>query len=164
MTKKLAIATILALSTAACATAPAQVERVVLLDPARGSELLRTCSRQSPVGASTYFTPSAPEITALETSLARILTLETADIGPAADFAVDPASYRREYVGYTVNGERMIYGNFVPVGAARDAVPTIVCDGGPAFFGVEYAIDAQAVKTVRFDGGFGGGTVQDIER
>lgn len=157
-----ALSAALVLGATACTTIPVEPERVVLLDPARGSALFQTCSRTPIIGASSFFTPSASEITTLETRLAQVLALRTDAIGPASNFAFDPGSYRREYVGYIADDERMIYGNFAPIGLAGERVPTVVCDGGPAFFGVEYAISSNTVRAVRFDNSLGGPSVDDI--
>ncbi|RJY08830.1 hypothetical protein [Aurantiacibacter aquimixticola] len=162
---KLAPIAIAATLLSACATTgDFSPERVVLMDPERGAAALATCSRASPMATGGFFTPSPAEITGLESDLATLLSTSREDVGPAASFAIDPSSYRREYIGYEQNGARMIYGNFLPVGMSSDRAPTTVCDGGPAFFGVEYAVADGRVSAVRFDGSIAGRVQEDILR
>ena len=67
-----------------------------------------------------------------------------------------PTGWRRQYIGIVRNGERFIYGNFYPVGsgvaAGRLTQPLIICDGGPAFFGVEYDLKAGRISHLAFNG------------
>lgn len=52
-------------------------------------------------------------------------------------------SYHRQYIGVVVNGEQLIYGNFYPnenffiKNSKSQAV--VICDGGPAFWGILYS-------------------------
>ena len=47
----------------------------------------------------------------------------------------------------------MIYGNFAPLEYRNDQGAVIVCDGGPAFFGVEYDVERRQITGMAFNGG-----------
>ncbi len=141
------------------------------MNPEHGAATLATCSRNAPMATGGFFTPSPADITKLESDLATLLSISTENAGQSASFAVDLSSYRREYIGYQRDGARMIYGNFLPVLRRSNPVrmrsnglPTIACDGGAAFFGVEYAIADGKVEAVRFNGSLGGRAQEDILR
>lgn len=66
-------------------------------------------------------------------------------------------NYAVEVIGMVHLGRRFVYGSYYPL-AMQDGIkeapagPTIVCDGGPTFFGVE--IDAATGRTthIAFNG------------
>ncbi|BBC72399.1 conserved hypothetical protein [Altererythrobacter sp. B11] len=148
-----------ALLAAGCAAQTAGLPRGAHLVAAQAApEIFHQCSREAPEFTGGSFVPEAADIARLESALAPLLSAhaETPGIAPALRFAGDPASYARQYAGYTVDGRRMIYGNFVPgslpegMDMARQAA--VVCDGGAGFFGVEYDVARQAITRVAFNG------------
>ena len=162
----------LALTLGACTTSQDMGrENVVLIEPDQGQMLLAQCSRPSAPNDGEFFTPSAGDITALETDLGSVLQsersayLKPGDPAGAFDWPLDPSSYVRQYVGYESNGRRMIYGNFLPGSTVSGpSRPAVVCDGGPQFFGVEYDVAARQVVRVAFNGGLAGPFYQPILR
>ncbi len=52
----------------------------------------------------------------------------------------------REYAGFTRKGRRYLYGSFGPTSGIG------VCDGGPAYFGVEFAMPGGEVTHVAHNG------------
>ncbi len=106
------------------------------------------------------------EIIAMEQALAQLLPALAARDGytPGTENP-DPLTYRlndprwqREVFGITRSGKRLIYANFVPADIMPDQrhMPTNVCDGGPAFFGVEFDPAAGQVTHIAFNGALGG--------
>lgn len=175
--RSLTPALILALS--ACAS-PANSEEIQLPEGARviplefGEMALRQCSRASPEGSEPFWHPTSSQVTVLERNLSEVLrdsqsenqafiAAERAQFGEDAriafDFANDPTAWSREYIGYTHDGRRYIYGNIAPEQAEdrrRLGHPMIICDGGPVFFGVEYDVESARVSRVAFNGAIGG--------
>lgn len=171
---RVAVLSVLAWAIAACAAterpaAPSLPANVYRLAPEEAAQLFQQCSREAPELAGQTFEPDAADIARLEAALAAVLTSNagTPGIAPALRFASDPASYARQYAGYTADGRSMIYGNLVP---ARDFIDKAVlarqamtvCDGGATFFGVEYDVERQAVVRVAFNGSLGGPMVAPI--
>lgn len=158
---------------AGCATTP--VERVTLIDPSLGERATTTCSRAGPENPERFFSPSAREVTAIESAAMRLLRENRAEYdaligsdaanGPTPfDWPEDPSLYNRHYVGYYEDGRRMIYGSYFPGPMHADAsAPVVICDGGFRFFGVEYDLDAGAVRRIAFDGTRGGVILPPIE-
>ncbi|MEL7691301.1 hypothetical protein [Citromicrobium bathyomarinum] len=158
----------------ACVGTPRASERVALIDPAMGAALTRPCSRPGPESAERFFVPSPSQITATETATMRLLReragdyagsfVEAADEPTPFDWPVNPALYRRQYVGYYENGRPMIYGDFIPATARADlSKPVQMCDGGFRFFGVEYDLDSRSIRRIAFDGSLGGPVLAPIE-
>jgi hypothetical protein len=138
-------------------TAPLPADAVVL--PASASRtILEQCSRQTPAPGDGSWQPAAADIAALETATAAALRARRDPDDP--DWSRFPADWRRQYVGITRGGRRFIYGNAYPRDVddhARDPDrwrhdPAIVCDGGPAFFGVEYDVEAGRITQLAFNG------------
>ena len=155
---------------AGCTANPA-IENVRIVPATNGSALLRACSRAAPENASGFFAPSPAQITAVETATARTLRAAAADYTSYQDdtdafaWPDDPSLYRRRYVGYVVDGRRMIYGDFKPAsfGLSADEELMTLCDGGPQFFGVEYDLARDSVRRIAFDGSLGGPFLPTIE-
>ncbi len=165
-----------ALVASSCTTIGSPTEMVTLIAPSQGDQMIRTCSREGPSKADSYFTPTPREITAIENGTMDALRksrpdfakyfVETGNAERPFLWAEDPSLYRRQYVGYVIDGQRMIYGNYLPATGSSygdDNEPTTVCDGGPAFFGVEYSLDRGKVIRIAFNGGRGGPFLPSIE-
>ena len=159
---------------AGCVTIGSTTERVTLIDPAQGERATTTCSRAGPENPSRFFTPSAREVTAIESAAMRLLRENRADyealLAQAAmgsddsatpfDWPDDPSLYDRQYIGYYEDGRRMIYGSYFPAGFRLEpGEPVVLCDGGFRFFGA-----ANEVRRLAFDGTRGGPIFPPIER
>lgn len=121
-------------------------------------QLFHQCSRAAPEFAPTGYAPTASDVIGLERRLPQALaTALASEFGSGERVTFDPARYVRHYAAYEADGRVMIYGNFVPRDedverrAGPDAL-SIVCDGGPVFFGVEYDVDRQQITRVSFNG------------
>jgi hypothetical protein len=143
---------------AACgATAPPLPADAIVLPEAVANLLLAQCSRGVPPAYEGHWLPAADDIAALEAALPRALA--TAQPGDA-QLRNAPQGWRRQYGGFRRGGRRFIYGNFFPreVGDDPDAAndwrhaPVMICDGGHAFFGVEYDVDARRFTHLGFNG------------
>ena len=164
-------ALLLAATNTACVTTAPPRETATLMAPQRGTELLAQCSRPAPQAATEFFMPTAQEITAVETATATALRRAAEGYSGHAEndrlafaWPDDPALYNRQYVGYREQGRRKIYGNFVPDRFGPSSTrPTVICDGGPALFGVEYDIASGTVTRIAFNGGLAGPNFPVIE-
>lgn len=131
---------------------------VAVLPAAAIPTILQQCSRQAPTAGEGGWEPGAIDITALETATAAALRERRVTNDP--DWSRFPQGWRRQYVGITRGGRRFIYGNAYPADAGRHSSdadqwrrePVIVCDGGPAFFGVEYDVEAARITQLAFNG------------
>lgn len=124
-----------------------------ILPETMASRLLAQCSRPSPERGEDTWTPEWADIEALEANLAAAL-MASEEAGTFTD-RQPPEGWARQYVGLIRNGRRFIYGNFLPKGVLQGRSPAelvIVCDGGPAMFGVEYDVDAGRFSHVAFNG------------
>jgi hypothetical protein len=75
-------------------------------------------------------------------------------------------TFQRQYGGLLVGKRRVVYVNGFPRGAGDPAMdgtaaarnfdwhrePVVVCDGGPAFFGVEYDPEKKTFTHFEFNG------------
>lgn len=123
-----------------------------LILPGRAAEgLLRQCSRDVPASPNGTWEPTGADITALESGLYAAVKhvpkgASSSPIPPEFTEANWRQKWGRRYVGITRDGRRYIYGDFGPDGHGP------VCDGGPAFFGVEYDVEAKRFTHVAFNG------------
>jgi len=135
----------------------------VVLPGAEMDAILQQCSRGVPARGEATWQPTAADILTLEAALPQALE----HARPVQRVAWDPAKWEREYVGIVRHGRRFIYGNFVPARimadgrawarrdprlAKRMEGPTVVCDGGSAFFGAEYDVAGHRFTQVDFNG------------
>jgi hypothetical protein len=125
--------------------------------------LLHQCSRGAPQQVAGTWTPSGAQIRALESRLSAALAMEARQRGPRYS---QPAIFRRQYAGVLIGGRRIVYVNAFPyevgepAGSGTPAArkfdwhrdPVVVCDGGPAFFGVEYDPEKQVFLHFEFNG------------
>jgi len=127
-----------------------------ILSPLSGRSLLKQCSRLTPGDVSGFWRPSSHDVDELETYLSKYL-----EAGRKGNQAMPPSgqAYHRQYVGFTRNSERFIYGNFYPASAASDfskdneaKQALVVCDGGPAFWGIVFRVSTKSFEEIRFNG------------
>ncbi len=134
----------LVLLIAACSPAGAALPaEATILPGSMARSLLGQCSRSTPPLGESAWQPGEAEILALEAALPAALRAQSPRSG-GADLARAPHGWRRQYVGIVRDGRRFVYGSFFPTDSSRHGdpdrwrrEPMIVCDGGPAFFGVE---------------------------
>ncbi len=132
-------------------------EAVLLPDTARIA-ILQQCSRSTPEPGEAGWRPDAADVAMLEAAVAAALRQRRNASDP--DWSRFPNGWRRQYVGIVRGGRHYLYGNIYPRDADRYASdprrwqrePVAVCDGGPAFFGVEYDVDARRITHLAFNG------------
>lgn len=161
---------------------PAQERTVVLpadavvLPGSAVGQLLQQCSRSAPEPGDSTWQPFGNDIGHLEAALpaalaasdlSRIEARMRADrnVGPSNPenpaWATAPRGWWRQYVGIVRGGRRFIYGNFFPRRPDPLLVdrwkrePTMVCDGGPVFFGAEWDVEARRFTHIAFNGALG---------
>jgi hypothetical protein len=143
------------------------------LDPADGAifpesrarDLLNQCSRGVPGPVEGTWVPSSRQIRELEARLPEALDNVLAKRGEYQNRSRD---FLRQYGGFIVGGRKIIYMNAFPrflIGEEKtfhaDRHKTApdwrtemkgVCDGGPAFFGVEYDPATRTFSHFEFNG------------
>lgn len=125
-----------------------------ILNGAAVPDMLRQCSRGAPAAGEGTWQPAPSNILALEAALPAALAAQRR---PGPDWSRAPEGWQRQYVGILRGGRRFIYGNFVPsedssASGRWQQMPTRICDGGPAFFGVEYDVAAGRFTHFAFNG------------
>jgi hypothetical protein len=128
----------------------AENSRSVILGGIEGQKLFDQCSRPAPQGVSDIWIPSVQEVEKMEESLPQFLEKEG-----ALERMLPLGNYYYQYVGYIVHGRRMIYVNaFVGREQAKDwrRKAVLFCDGGSAFFGVEYDVEEGNFLNLYFNG------------
>lgn len=129
---------------------------IAILPAAAIAEMLAPCSREAPAPGKGNWTPGIGEIKKLEAELPDALA--QAKIREPGAIRGAPQGWKRQYVGIIRNGRRYIYGNFIPKGEVEPSMtnwrrePVRICDGGPAFFGVEYDVEKARVTHLAFNG------------
>lgn len=151
-------------------------EHGVVLRDSAAWHLLRRCSRRDPQGVTGLWPPSPDDVRRMEAALSDYM-LEVEPRFRERVAVWDPAysthpsvrdsltvGSRRQYAGYVAGGRRYIYVSFLPAEVAerRDFLPGVVwgwrthaedvCDGGPAFFGMEYDVETRRFANLDFNG------------
>jgi|1185.fasta_scaffold108965_2 hypothetical protein len=126
------------------------------LNPSLARDVLRQCSRATPAAVSGAWQPSNQDIDELEGSLPKYLQ-QRANAGE--EIPPQGQAYHRQYVGFTRKAERYIYGNFYPARAAtgywkakESKQAVVVCDGGPAFWGIVFRVSTKTFEEIQFNG------------
>ncbi len=136
---------LLLLLTATVVAAPTlDPDNGAILPPEVARDVLNQCSRNVPGPVQGMWQPSKAQIQNLEALLPKALDEAFAKRGEHPNRS---AVYLRQYAGFIVDGRNIIYVNAFP----RDLLnteqsstldwrlhATLVCDGGSAFFGVEF--------------------------
>jgi len=135
----------------------------VILPPDKSKALLNQCSRETPQDVTGIWSPADVQIRELERRLPAALALKAQERGPRYTRAT---AFRLQYAGLLVRNRRIIYVNAFPPDVGNPAKegtpaarvfdwhrePVIVCDGGPAFFGVEFDPQQRTFSNFEFNG------------
>lgn len=135
----------------ACAAAGQHIpQRVTMLEGAAATQVLSQCSRRSPVRGSGLFGPTSAEAEMVDRAVAGAKSPP-----PSVHDVPDLRRlYAVELVGIVRGGTRVLYANYYPL-AMQEGVKTmparatVVCDGGPSFFGAE--VDAKTGRLIDID-------------
>ena len=129
---------LLALVCASAAHCESLPDHCAILPTSQGPALIKQCSRGSPPGVTNFWSPTPEQVIAIEKLLPELLRKNHL-ISHISDS-------RHQYVGIVSDGRKLIYLNSFPKDAfAGSSVQldwktkaVIVCDGGSAFWGVEF--------------------------
>ena len=152
-----------------------------VLPPASTGDLVLQCSRSSPTPIQGTWSPSPDQVRLLEGRLSTLLDRELSTLRLPDSLRPHVGDYYRQYAGVIVGGRRLIYINGFHKAqvaqtrsflnehrtdstalrsfpsAFRDTdywrgVPTVVCDGGEYYFGVEYDPETHRFRNFSFNG------------
>jgi hypothetical protein len=121
--------------------------RVTMLEGSAATEALSQCSRRSPTRGSDLFTPSGEQADMVD----RAVAASKSPPPGVRDLSDLRRLYAVELVGIVRGDARAIYANYYPL-AMQEGVKTmparatVVCDGGPSFFGAE--VDAATGRLI----------------
>lgn len=126
-----------------------------ILPDSQRRAVVKQCSRPAPGAGEAGWTPDAKTVANIEGKLADYLRKSPRQDIPDPDAMVSGSA--RQYVGIVRDGHRFVYGNFFPGRMAREngnwrTQAVIVCDGGRAFFGVEFDAATGRITHVDFNG------------
>jgi hypothetical protein len=126
--------------------------RGVVLPPEAAKAILCPCSRSTPGLGDSYFQPSSSQIVEVESKLAEFLRTHPHDEAPLQWRQL--SSFMRQYLGVMRAGGAFIYVNLFRPSERSDwrDHAVVVCDGGPAYFGVEYDLGAGRFHHIDFNG------------
>lgn len=129
-----------------------------ILPPEAARDVLNQCSRDVPHPVQGTWQPDKNQIAALEAGLPKALDDAMAKRGEHLDRT---KTFLRQYAGFIVGGRKIIYMNAFPSSVPGDQQSSalswryraeIVCDGGSAFFGVEYDPAKDSFANFAFNG------------
>ena len=136
------------LSVASADTLPSHC---TVLPLSQGRAVIRQCSRVSPAKVSDFWTPSVAEVLVIEQRLPELLR--------KSGHKIDFARSRHQYIGVISGGTKLIYLNAIPAFEpnSRDhtdwrLTAVTICDGGDAFWGVEFDPADNTFHNLGFNG------------
>lgn len=140
--------------------------RGAILPAESAASVLAQCTRMVPLSGSGYWRPSEKDVRQLERYLPTLLDSALARVSPVTR-TVAQEEYIRQYVGIVRGDRRTIYVNgfhssferefdgpwfVVKIWGSRwEHQPVVVCDGGAAFFGIEYDIQSRSFGDIQFN-------------
>ena len=147
------------------------VGRSCVLNGEAAKKLFKQCSRVSPEGVQSYWSPNASELQAMNTGLAAFLQSQKINGRRSASVF---GNYWHQCAGFTRGGKKFIYVNAFSPGSKKQLEdimryrersskekikhwiwtrdPMIVCDGGESYFGVEYEVGTKKFSNLAFNG------------
>ena len=128
--------------------------KAYIASPEIGRLLLDQCSRSAPdpKNVTGYWTPSKTQLEQLEKQFLAYYQKRPESHAQYYPTEKTLHTYRRIYAGLVYNDRKIIYVDFArgnDFGA--DAIGP-VCDGGSAFFGVEYDVETESFSHLSFNG------------
>lgn len=128
-------------------------DHATILPTSEGPNIIKQCSRADPADVSGFWSPSVADVTKLERRLPQLLR--------TSGHNIDLSRSHRQYIGIVSRGKKLIYLNafsdtiFVApenrMSWTRQAI--VVCDGGDAFWGVEFDPATNSFAHLEFNGG-----------
>ena len=97
-----------------------------------------------------FWTPTKQQVLDAEAEIERFLKDKPPAQSPNLWQKLPP--YKRQYVGFIVNGHKRIFCNFYCTEEPLDCKPVVYKDGGACFFRIEYDVEGQKVVKIDFNG------------
>ncbi|NVJ51898.1 MAG: hypothetical protein HWE13_09865 [Gammaproteobacteria bacterium] len=125
-------------------------EKLIYIMPEfRGPELVEQCTR-SVYEPESFWRVTSEQITIIEKKLQQHLDQLKQQ---KAEFIPEPLiQYKRQYIGFELNGQSYIYGNFFPKEANLENDPTrfaiVSCRGDKRYWGMLFNIDQYAFAAI----------------
>jgi hypothetical protein len=125
-------------------------DHCAILPVSEGPALIKQCSRSSPTNVSDYWSPSPSQVIAIEKLLPELIRKSGHKLNLSGSY--------RQYLGVTRQGKKVIYLNSFPRAVAESAhldwrtKALVICDGGAAFWGVEFDPDDNTFHNLEFNG------------
>jgi hypothetical protein len=143
---------ILALSLVGAAGDESLPDHCAILSVSEGPALIKQCSRSSPTDVSGFWSPSPSQMNAIEQLLPELLR--------KSGHKLNLSHSNRQYVGITSHGKKLIYVNSFPGSILTESneqrdwrtKAIIICDGGEAFWGVEFDPADNTFHNIQFNG------------
>ena len=108
---------------------------------------MKQCSRVTPTDVSGFWSPSPAQMIAIEKLLPDLLRKNGQKLN-LSDY--------RQYIGVTSHGKKLIYLNSFPSEVTKRldwrTTAVVVCDGGDAFWGVEFDPADNTFHNLQFNG------------
>jgi hypothetical protein len=128
-----------------------------LLGSSEAIKLTQQCSRASPGPVAGFWVPTKEKLDELDRLLPDYLA---GQFERGGSYPGEPGDYFRQLAGFVIEDRRVIYVNAVYTNsnALSDVPPDwrtraiVVCDGGGAFFGVEYDPEMRAFRNFSSNG------------
>ena len=152
MRTQFTVALLALLVSSSAATGESLPDHCAILQISQGPALIRQCSRGSPTDVSSFWSPSPSQVLAIEQRLPELLR--------KSGHNIKLSDSRRQYVGVTSHGKKLIYLNSFP-GFALDhfkeqrdwrTTALTVCDGGDVFWGVAFDPADNTFHNLQFNG------------
>jgi hypothetical protein len=141
----MAIAAVLGCS--ANISAEALPKDCAIMPVAQAKGLIHQCSRPSPANVTAFWTPSVAQVLEAERRLPAFLS--------QSGHKIDLSRTHRQYMGIISAGKKLIYLNALLADQSDldwKTTAIIVCDGGDAFWGVEFDPTDNSFHNIEFNG------------
>jgi hypothetical protein len=122
----------------------------------------RLCNRPTPGPIESIWIPDDVTIRRLENALAPALRTAI-QASTIRGVKPDARDFYRQYAGFVVAGQRIVYINGFHATTVRNMPPgrpmqwqtqaVLACDGGMLFFGAEFSLNTGSVEKIIFNGG-----------
>lgn len=133
-----------------------------IFGPESAQTVLTRCTIHRPNFDGASSIPEVNELQEMEQQLQFIMRAVAKYPGVDKNYPLEygqlPNEWIRQFVSYYDDDRRMIYGNYGPARPENIArlkqSPFDVCDGGPAWFGVEFDVELKKITRISFNIGW----------
>ncbi len=143
---------LLALVCASAACGQSLPDHCAILPTSQGPALIKQCSRSSPTDVTNFWGPTPSQVIAIEKLMPGLLS--------KSGHKIKLSDYYRQYAGVTSHGRNLIYLNSFVGSALTESSEhldwrtkaVVFCDGGDAFWGVEFDPADNTFHNLEFNG------------